>query len=40
MNIGDEDIKEKKISESLILNKSLKVTYNPSQEPFQNMKHF
>ena len=27
-----EDIKDKKISECLILNKSLKVTYNPSQE--------
>jgi hypothetical protein len=31
MNIGAEDIKEKNISECLILNKSLKVTYNPSQ---------
>jgi hypothetical protein len=40
MNIGEQDIKDKKISECLILNKSLKITYNPSQEPFQNMKHF
>ena len=32
MNIGEEDIKDKKISECLILNKSLKITYNPSQE--------
>ena len=40
MNIGEQDIKDKKISECLILNKSLKVTYNPTLEPFQNMKHF
>jgi hypothetical protein len=33
INLGDQDIKDKKISECLIINKSLKVTYNPSYEP-------
>ena len=33
MNLGDQDIKDKKISECLIINKSLKVIFNPILEP-------